>query len=554
MGFLKKVQDAIWETLAEFQAGPDRPSRPRKKKKRPKWMDMRKRLLKKEPEPVKQEPVKQVQKNTRVWQRLKQEYQEPMEIKREPAVFKEEPQEWEKDAAKDSGLNAKIEEPQERVERVLTEPVKKKLKKNRQFYENTFSKKRKHLLFMNPGSKKIKEAMDALANNTELPSWAQPFRENLHMEKGRLMFDDLRMATHEEKREAVKRQYFDPKCPSTIMPIADVLREKYANVSKGNVTRILRTLETYQRNFGRRRPPKVMGRMSLKNPGIIAMDMFFPTRKIAGWEGKWNCLTCMDCWSRYTHVYACVNKKFATVEKAMTMFLQEFAGYGFMPRRILCDRGTDLAPAKKVMEKYRTKKDVGAMVVHTQTAQPVNIVEVMNSEVQRHMQVFRTSGITDDPSVLLEDISYAINHKKRQARGNLSPIQLLSLNKEERQRVNDMEIETDAPEVSGLQELKVGNAVRVLMWSRKDQAKNTFKGFTAKWSVEVYTVLRKTAIPRNRNNYRYFIGTNKSYFRHELLKIPRKVDTQTYDMVTHKQVYVAPEEAWSDQSDYDSGE
>ena len=472
-----------------------------------------------------------------------------MEIKREAAVFKQEP--WEKEIQeKDSGLNVKIEEPQERVKRVLTEPVKKKLKQNRQFYENTFSKKRKHLLFMNPGTKKIKEAMDALTNNTELPSWAAPFRENLRMEKGRLMFDDLRMATNEEKREAVKRQYFDPKCASTIMPIVDVLREKFANVSKGNVTRILRTLETYQRNFGRRRPPKVMGRMSLKNPGIIAMDMFFPTRKIAGWEGKWNCLTCMDCWSRYTHVYACVNKKFATVEKAMTMFLQEFAGFGFMPRRILADRGTDLAPAKKVMEKYRTAKDTGAMVVHSQTAQPINIVEVMNSEVQRHMQVFRTSGLTDDPTVLLEDISYAINHKKRQARGNLSPIQLLSLNKEERERVNAMQFETDAPEVSGLRELKVGNAVRVLLWSRKDQAKNTFKGFTAKWSKEVYTVLRKTTIPRNRNNYRYNIGTNRSYFRHELLKIPREVDTQTYDMITHRQVYVAPAEAWSDDSDY----
>ncbi len=133
MGFLKKVQDAIWETLAEFPAGPDRPSRPRKKKKRPKWMDMRKRLLKKEPDPVKQEPVKQVQKKTKVWQRLKQEYQEPMEIKREPAVFKQEPQEWEKDAAKDSGLNAKIEEPQERVERVLTEPVKKNSRRTASF-------------------------------------------------------------------------------------------------------------------------------------------------------------------------------------------------------------------------------------------------------------------------------------------------------------------------------------------------------------------------------------------------------------------------------------
>ena len=546
MGFLKRVEDAFWETLNEFKLG-KKDRRRRKKKKKPKWLALRQQRL---PEKkLKQEPreIKQEAPGPRKLRGVVK--YDPMVIKREVAVVKEEP--WEKKIQeKDSGLNMKIEEPQERVERVLTEPVKKKLKQSRQFYENSFSKKRKHLLFMNPGTKKIKEAMDALTNNTELPSWAAPFRENLRMEKGRLMFDDLRMATNEEKREAVKRQYFDPKCASTIMPIVDVLREKFANVSKGNVTRILRTLETYQRNFGRRRPPKVMGRMSLKNPGIIAMDMFFPTRKIAGWEGKWNCLTCMDCWSRYTHVYACVNKKFATVEKAMTMFLQEFAGFGFMPRRILADRGTDLAPAKKVMEKYRTAKDTGAMVVHSQTAQPINIVEVMNSEVQRHMQVFRTSGLTDDPTVLLEDISYAINHKKRQARGNLSPIQLLSLNKEERERVNAMQFETDAPEVSGLRELKVGNAVRVLMWSRKDQAKNTFKGFTAKWSKEVYTVLRKTTIPRNRNNYRYNIGTNRSYFRHELLKIPREVDTQTYDMITHRQVYVAPEEAWSDESDY----
>ena len=536
----QKVADAIWDTLQEF--GLASKKKPKKKKStRPSWMDLRKQRL-----PVKREVKREVKKEKTKVVQLRDTHR--LEIKREQAVM--EP--WEEKAQADQGFNEVIEGPQDRVKRILTEPVKKKLKKNRQFYENTFSRKRKHLLFMNPGTGKIKEAMEAITSNAELPTWAQPFEDNLRMEKGRLMFDDLRMATNEEKREAVKRQYFDPKGPSTIAPICDVLREKFANVSKGNVTRILRSLETYQRNFGRRRPPKIMGRMSLKNPGIIAMDMFFPTKKIAGWEGKWSCLTCMDCWSRYTHVYACVNKKFATVEKAMTMFLQEFAGYGFMPRRILCDRGTDLAPAKKVMEKYRTNKDTGAMVAHSQTAQPVNIIEVMNSEVQRHMQVFRTSGITDDPSVLLEDISYAINHKKRQARGNLTPIQLLSLNKEERQRVNDMEITTDAPEVSGLPELKVGHAVRVLLWSRKEQAQNAIKGFTAKWSKDVYTVLRKTAIPKNRNNYRYYVGTNQTFYRHELLKIPRQVDTQTYDMVSHRQVYVAPEEAWSDlESDYD---
>ncbi len=87
--------------------------------------------------------------------------------------------------------------------------------------------------------------------------------------------------------------------------------------------------------------------------------------------------------------------------------------------------------------------------------------------------------------------------------------------------------------------------------TRKEQAANTVKGFTAKWSTEIFTVLKKMAIPRNRNNYRYFVGTHQSYFRHELLKVPRVVDTETYDMVRHKQVIVAPEEDWSD-LEYDS--
>ena len=563
MGILEKVWDAVKETLDEFQGGPDRPRKVTKRKRvysRPKWMDVRnRRIPQKTPKTKKTKIQKKIPKAPKRPIRVvikRRQRLPPMVIERERAVIAQSapPESWEqKIEDDDSKLNEVLDEPQQRVERILSEPVKKKLRKNRMFLDSQISKKRKHLLFMNPGTEKIHEALAALTTGQMLPMWAEPFRQSLSVVKGRLMFEDLPMATTEQKREAVKRQYFDPKKASTIQPITDTLRESYANISKGNVQRILRSLETYQRNFGRRRPPKIMGRMSLKNPGIIAMDMFFPTRKIAGWEGKWNCLTCMDCWSRYTHVYALVDKKFATVERAMTMFLQEFASYGFMPRRILCDKGTDLAPAKKVMEKYRTAKDGhNPMVVHTQTAQPVNIVEVMNSEVQRMMQVFRTSDLTDDPSVLLEDISYAINRKKRQARGDLTPIQLLSLSKEERQRVNDLsQMESDIPEVQGLPKLFVGNTVRVLLWSRKDQAKNAFKGFTAKWSKETYTVLRKTTIPRNRNNYRYDIGTNKSYYRHELLKIPRTVDTETIDMVSHRQVYVAPEENWSEEEDWE---
>ena len=84
--------------------------------------------------------------------------------------------------------------------------------------------------------------------------------------------------------------------------------------------------------------------------------------------------------------------------------------------------------------------------------------------------MFRTSALTDDPSVLLEDISYSINHQKRPTRGNLSPIQLLSLNEAERKRVNDMwDDRNDMPEVQGLRPLHVGNSVRILLMSKKEE-------------------------------------------------------------------------------------
>ena len=238
----------------------------------------------------------------------------------------------------------------------------------------------------------------------------------------------------------------------------------------------------------------------------------------------------------------------------MNDFLTKFASFGFPPRRILSDRGTDMAAARRVIEKYRKPKDGNRpMVVHSETAQPINIVESLNAQVQRRMQVFRTSGLTDDPSVLLEDISDSLNRQPRPERGGLNPLQLLALNDAERKRVNEMsDIRDDLPEVQGLPKLNVGDAVRILMMTRKQQAQNSIKGFTAKWSREVYTVLKKTAIPRNKQNHRYDVGTHQSYFRHELLKIPQNVDTETPDLIVHRQVVTtAPDENWSD-LEYDS--
>ena len=325
MGLLQNVVNAFWETLDEFQGGPDRTKRKRKGLKRelkktqfrPKWMELRARRMpetKRVPKKAKvrlKRDLKRLRRPAYVPVRaLKIPKVEQLEIIRERAIINKaepdrEPGGWdEKIEDDDTGLNQAIEEPQERVERITSERVQKKIKKNRRFYDSTISKKRKHLLFMNPGTEKILDAQKALMTGDYLPPWAQFFREQLSVlskdddekmevpaQVGKLLFEGLPMATTEEKRAAVKREYFDPKGFSTILPITEELRKKFANISKKNVANILRSLETYQRNFGRRRPPRIMGRMSLKNPGIIAMDMFFPTMKIAGWAGKYSCLT-----------------------------------------------------------------------------------------------------------------------------------------------------------------------------------------------------------------------------------------------------------------------
>ncbi len=144
------------------------------------------------------------------------------------------------------------------------------------------------------------------------------------------------------------------------------------------------------------------------------------------------------------------------------------------------------------------------------------------------MAVFRTSGLTDDASSILEDISTSINNQKRPDRGNLTPIQLLKLNKQDRLAVNALYGEkTDIPEIKGLRPLFPGSTVRILLMTFKEQVQNKVKGFAPKWSRDIYVVDKKTALQGNPKNFRYFLrGTKQSYFRHELLWIPREVDRE----------------------------
>jgi hypothetical protein len=450
-----------------------------------------------------------------------------------------------------------------RVKKIADADMKKQQKKAsdklQKMQAPPMGKMQKHLLFMNVGDNSILGCIKAINSGTgKLPTWCRNFWKQLSVRKNKLVFTtnqgrSLPFALQEEKRDAVKNLYFNPREPSTIQPITDKLRGEWANISRKNVTRILRSLETYQRNFQRRKPGKVINTMSMHKPGTLACDMFFPSQKW-GWHGKFACLSMMDTWSRYCWFYACVDKSKKTVMKAMLDFTRKFAALGHLPRRMLADKGTDLAPCKDIMEQYRLPRDGDQkLVFHSQTGQPVLIIEALNAQVQRRMQVFRTSKLTDDPSTILDDISEQLNNQKRPNRGNLTPLELLALNDQERKVVNSGYKRKEQVEVSGLKALKVGDTVRVLQMTRKEQLapKSYQKGFAPKWTKEAYTVLKRTALRMNPGVFKYSIGLHTSYYRWELLKIPKWLDSEVPDGFVRHESHLFGDYDPESGSDYD---
>ena len=107
---------------------------------------------------------------------------------------------------------------------------------------------------------------------------------------------------------------------------------------------------------------------------------------------------------------------------------------------------------------------------------------------------------------------------------------------------------TEIPEMKFLRPLEVGHNVRILLLTRKQQLDTSQKGFRPKWSRKVYTVLRKTALQLNPNNFRYYVGSSQSYYRHELLVVPRITDSQVpQGYIRHQQNIIAEDEEWEDE-------
>ena len=416
-----------------------------------------------------------------------------------------------------------LEEANERVEKITNA---KRPRREPVIPLDPISKERRHVLFLNPGSKLIHEATTAVSQNQPRPAWCQ-YIKNLTVENGVLRHEGVPFATQEEKRHAIKKMYFTPEEPSTIQPITNNLRASYCNISRSNVRNILRSLETYQRNFPRRRPIKVLNHTLFKTPGVLACDVFMPSKKL-GYFGNRICLTVMDVWSRFSRVYVVENKTAALVKQGVERFVQEFVSLGHMPRRMMCDKGTDLGGWKNIdaiMERYRLPRDGDhPMVLRSVTGMPVAIVEAMNAQYQRRMQVFRTSELIDDPADVLWAISEQINNQRRPVRGNLTPLQLLELSDGQRRKINENYREDFIGQVRGLKQLIVGDTVRILEMTRKEQDK-FHKQFAPKWSKKRYTVLRRTGLRRNPGVFKYSVGKSQTYYRHELLKIPKRTDS-----------------------------
>ena len=417
-------------------------------------------------------------------------------------------------------MNEVIETAAERNSRVRKEQnISARLQKR-----ETMSRERKHFLFINPGSEKINLLRYALRTGSPLPRFCDQgtFADKFVLKGQSVYFENLPVIDDEQKRQLVKKSYFNPSEPSTIESIHLLYRDKYANLTKRNVGDILKSLEVYQLNSQRRRPPKVLGKMSLRAPGILASDMFFPQ----GWDNV-VCLTMMDCWSRYCRVYVIERKTKELTLKCFEKFFKEMLSLGHRPRVLLTDRGSEYIglPNSPLFKKWKVSMEFSP------TGAPIHIVEALQAQFMRRAQIYRTAQITENPGHVMHLISEQLNTQPRRQFDQKTPLQLLTLNKTQRGEANRYsdghKQNIDAVKLEGLPVIFQGTTVRFLTWTRKEQVEGKKKGYAEKWSRSTHKVTKMRRTKENNDVFKFWIsGQNMFFWRHELLKISGKVDTK----------------------------
>ena len=379
------------------------------------------------------------------------------------------------------------------------------------------SGKRRQFLFLNLSDEKILQYLTG-----QTPAWTNLFPGLLSKSKNRVYFEGLPVLLRDEKKRIIKKTYFDPSLPTSVYNIHDHLRKKYANVTRRNVTSVLRTLEVYQRMRSRQLPKKITGRVEVYSPGFLAADTIYPSTK-HGWRKNTIILTVVDMWSRFTGAYLLSDKSKHTVAKAFQLYIDAFLqATDSRPRKLLIDKGSELKGLDAIMEKYTNKRPC---VFRSLTGQPVNIIEGLNAQIQRMAQVYKEAGIVSDYDDVLYMVTNSINNQARPDRMGYSPVELMQMNAGMRQEVNSnykfrnvMSAEQNP--------IAIGTLVRILMLNRKEQVSDKTKGFPAHWSKDVFIVQQRRAVIKNPGVFKYFctsmttgIKVQGSRFRHELLTL-----------------------------------
>ena len=122
------------------------------------------------------------------------------------------------------------------------------------------------------------------------PPWTRLYPTQLTRDKGRAYFEGLPILLKGEKKQLIKKTYFDPSKPTSQYAIHDTLQREAANITRRDVVNTLHKLEVYQRLRARQLPHKITGRTEFFSPGYFAADTIYPGKK---WGG---CV--IDSWSR----------------------------------------------------------------------------------------------------------------------------------------------------------------------------------------------------------------------------------------------------------------
>ena len=389
-------------------------------------------------------------------------------------------------------------------------------KQTRKTTHDTLSAARRRFLFLNLGDEAI---LKYTSGGT--PPWTNLYPNELSRKGNKAFFEDLPILLREEKVTLIKKTYFDPAAPTSIYNIHDHLQKKVANITRREVTSALHKLEVYQRMRSRKLPNKITGRTEYFAPGYLAADTIFPGEKY-GWP-KTVIFTVIDAWSRFCGAYIVSDKRKGTIAKAFQQFLDDFNLYSTMPpSKLMIDKGSELMGLDAVMETYSAKRPC---VFRSLTAQPVNLIEGFNAQLQRMCQVYREAKIVSRFDDVLYLVTNAINNQARKDRMGYTPIELLQMNKPMREEVNaNYKFRTVMPAEKS--PLEVGQYVRVLMLNRKAQVDTKTKGFPAHWSKDVFQIVRRTAVIKNPGVFKYFVDSTTtgarvegSRFRHELLRL-----------------------------------